>query len=201
MHGKEQCDCDENGVLLQDKEFDDMREHESPDHFTDQMVDCDLGAPERSQNITALNGDESTTTLLESAENSILVHGCTSDDFRAQDDRDSIIILGDPNDPCPQRPKYCTGCSVMRLMMSPMAAIVFGLIGITYYAYMIETSDATILELFFFHILIALLIGYARLFISVPACTFVTFHLKMLLNDRISQNNFKLLIKQKNCLM
>jgi hypothetical protein len=67
--------------------------------------------------------------------------------------------IGDPDDPCPQRPRYCTGCSPLRILMSPMAILVLGLVGMTYYAYVIETTDASILELLLFHVLIALLVG------------------------------------------
>ena len=47
--------------------------------------------------------------------------------------------------------------------MAPMAVLVFGLVGLTYYAYMVETIDATIPELVVFHILIVLLVGYVFL--------------------------------------
>ena len=67
--------------------------------------------------------------------------------------------IGDPDDPCPQRPRYCTGCSPLRIVMSPMAILVLGLVGMTYYAYVVETSDASIIELLLFHVLIALLVG------------------------------------------
>jgi hypothetical protein len=76
--------------------------------------------------------------------------------------------IGDPDDPCPQRPRYCTGCSPLRIVMSPMAILVLGLVGMTYYAYVIETSDASILELLVFHVLIALLVGYEVHLRSVP---------------------------------
>jgi hypothetical protein len=83
--------------------------------------------------------------------------------------------VGDPDDPCPQRPRYCTGCSPLRILMSPMAVLVLGLVGMTYYAYVIETSDASILELLLFHVLIALLLGCAS-HISSPTSPCPEFH-------------------------
>lgn len=78
-------------------------------------------------------------------------------------DQNEENCKGDPDEPCPQRPSYCTGCSPIRLVMAPMAVLVFGLVGLTYYAYMVETIDATIPELVVFHILIVLLVGYVFL--------------------------------------
>jgi len=66
--------------------------------------------------------------------------------------------FADPDDPCPQPPSYCTGCSPTRLLMSPMALLVLCLVGLTYYAYVVET-DITVIELVIFHILVLLLLG------------------------------------------
>ena len=78
-------------------------------------------------------------------------------------ERNEELSIGnaDPDELCPQRPSYCTGCSPLRILMAPMAAIVLGLVGLTYYAYVLETPDVTIPELCLFHILIVLLLGYS----------------------------------------
>lgn len=61
-------------------------------------------------------------------------------------------------DPCPQSPRYCTGCSSFRIMMAPMSGLVFGLTGLTYYAYVFQTPDASLFELGGFHICLALML-------------------------------------------
>uniref|UniRef100_A0A7S4P7B2 Palmitoyltransferase n=1 Tax=Guillardia theta TaxID=55529 RepID=A0A7S4P7B2_GUITH len=71
---------------------------------------------------------------------------------------DPLPEKGDPEDPCPQPPSYCTGCSVYRLSMSPMIGVVVGLTGLTYYAYVFETPDASVVELALFHLLILLML-------------------------------------------
>jgi hypothetical protein len=63
-----------------------------------------------------------------------------------------------PDDDCRQGPRYCTACTVTRLLVSPMVLLVLGLVGITYYGYMFQTSDLTTAEAVLFHIVIALLL-------------------------------------------
>ena len=65
----------------------------------------------------------------------------------------------DPDDECPQVPRYCTGCSVTRVLMSPMVLLVLGLVGMTYYAYMFQTATLTTAELLLFNLVIAMLLG------------------------------------------
>ena len=43
--------------------------------------------------------------------------------------------------------------------MSPMVVMVLGLVGLTYYGYMFQTSDLTIPEIVLFNIVISLLLG------------------------------------------
>eukprot|EP00802_Teleaulax_amphioxeia_P016074 Tamp_16182.p1 GENE.Tamp_16182~~Tamp_16182.p1 ORF type:complete len:330 (-),score=44.87 Tamp_16182:493-1452(-) len=67
--------------------------------------------------------------------------------------------LIDIDEPCRQPPSYCTGCSTWRLAMTPFPALVFGLVSLTYYAYVFETPDASSFELLLFNIIIVLLVA------------------------------------------
>jgi hypothetical protein len=101
---------------------------------------------------------ESISRRDEDSDESTLLDPSTASALETLEQNESIRT-DDPDEPCHQRPSYCTGCSPMRILMVPMAVLVFGLIGLTYYAYVIETVDVTIPELVIFHILIALLLG------------------------------------------
>lgn len=84
----------------------------------------------------------------------------------SSDDDDSSY---DPDEDCPQSPTYCTGCSLTRILMSPMVLLVLGLVGITYYAYVYQIANVTIAELVLFHFFIAmLLVSYFQCMLLDP---------------------------------
>ncbi|KAJ1476099.1 DHHC palmitoyltransferase-domain-containing protein [Baffinella frigidus] len=88
-----------------------------------------------------------------------------ADGWQGDDGRSHLLsTLGsgrddlDPNEPCPQKPVYCTGCSMYRWAMAPMSLLVVLLVGLTWYAYVFQTHDASWAELIPFHILLFLLV-------------------------------------------
>ena len=108
-------------------------------HNTDKSIDLEVDTEHKL-------GDQ--TSLLRPTSDTI------SDESSVEDDQ-----IYDPEDECRQSPRYCTGCSVTRVLMSPMVLLVLGLVGMTYYAYVFQTATVTTLELVLFHFVIAMLLG------------------------------------------
>ena len=89
--------------------------------------------------------------------------------------------LSDPEQPCPQRPSYCTGCSGYRLAMAPFPLLVLGLVSLTCYAYTFETPEASGLELCVFWAIIALLAAsYVQCLLLDPGTVPREWHLAVL---------------------